>query len=134
MEKIPREIYKDLIGKPYLFQGRGPKEYDCLGLCYEIYSRLGVLMPHHASVLDKKLRAAALEEGKHMFVRLDGPEPGCIVGMRMAGIVNHVGIMLDEKSFIHAKLNVSVCIEKINDLKYKNKVEGFYRFIGEIDE
>lgn len=134
MDKIDSSIYKDLIGKPFKYFGRGPEQYDCLGLMYELYDRLGIIMPQQASVIDKKLRASALEDGKEMFEKIEKSEPGCFIGFNYAGYVAHVGMMLDNVRFIHIQNKKRVCIEKINDLKWKSRIDGFYHFIGENNE
>ncbi len=125
---IKPEIYKDLIGKDFKYMARGPEEFDCLGLMYEMYKRLDMPMPEQISVIDKRLRQAAFEEGKSMFETVEFPRPGVIVGFRIGGLLNHVGMMLNDLKFIHIQQNKRVCIEKINDLKWGKRVEGFYKF------
>jgi cell wall-associated NlpC family hydrolase len=129
MNKIDSKIYSDLIGCPFRFHGRDINTgLDCLGLIYVLYERLNVPLPHVKSVIDRKLREAALEEGKNLFVKLEDKEPGCVVGFRVAGIVNHVGMVLDNNRFIHIQKHKRACIERLNDIKWASRIEGFYRF------
>lgn len=129
MNKIDNNVYQDLIGKEFKYMARGKdNKYDCLGLIYEMHKRLNIPMPEQESIIDKKLRQAAFEKGKDLFTEIPFPEPGCVVGFRIYGIVNHVGIMLDNLRFIHIQRHKRVCIEKISDLKWSKRVEGFYKF------
>lgn len=127
MIKIKQEIYKDLIGVEFCYGGRTKEEgLDCLGLCYLMMKRLGIIIPEQVSVIDRHLRSTSLEIGKEMFTRIDKMEPGCIIGFRVCGILNHVAVALDDNRFIHCQNKKRVCIEKVNDLKWSKRVEGFY--------
>ena len=129
MSKKP--FYYDLIGCEFKFMARGENnKYDCLGLIYELYNRLNLKFPYHISIIDRKLRAAVLEENKKLFIKIDEPEPYCIVGFRVAGIVNHIGMVLENcKTFIHIARKRTVCIERLNSPMYKKRIDGYYRLL-----
>ena len=129
MNKLPKELYSDLLGIPFKYNGRTKEEgLDCLGLMLLMCVRLNISMPDHPSVIDRKLREAALEKGKEMFKEIKTPSPGSFVSIRVAGLVAHIGIMLDNIRFLHIQRHKTVCIEKINDLKWKSRLDGFYIF------
>lgn len=133
MDKLPIYIYSDLIGKDFRYGGRGPSDFDCLGLCYEIMKRQGTIIKEQESIIDRHLRGCALEIGKNLFTRIEEPIPGSLVAFNVAGIVGHVGIIIDKTRFIHIERSKRVSIEKLRDLKWKRRVEGFYIF-GERNE
>ena len=133
MEKIPIYIYSDLLGKEFRYGGRGPSDFDCLGLIYEIMKRQGTIMPEQESIIDRHLRGSALEYGKSMFTRIKEPIPGSLVAFNVAGFVGHVATIIDKTKFIHIERNKRVCIEKLRDIKWTKRVEGFYIF-GERNE
>lgn len=126
MIKIKQDIYKDLLGKEFEYGGRGPDSYDCLGLIYIMMERLNIILPSKVSIIDRHLRSTALEDSRSMFNRIQKMEPGCIVAFNVAGLVAHVAVALDHNRFIHCQNKKRVCIEKVNDLKWSKRVEGFY--------
>jgi len=135
MNKIDYSIYGDLLGTKFKFGGRTIKEgLDCLGLMYIMCDILEIPLPHQPSVIDRKLRSAAFEKGKEMFVEIDKAEPGCFVCFRMAGIASHIGMMIDNIRFIHVMRSKTVCIEKVNSLVWRDRLEGFYKFGKEKNE
>ncbi len=133
-DKIDIKHYRDLIGVPFKFLGRDKEGIDCLGLVYEMYNRLNLKLPYTESIIDRKLRSTSLEQHRNLFKELDNPEAGCVIAIRVAGIVCHIGIMLDSIRFIHAERGKRVCIEKISDLKYKTRIEGYFIFKENINE
>ena len=43
--------YSDFIGLPYKCRGRGPKYYDCYGLCIKVYKEIDdIVLPNHLEV------------------------------------------------------------------------------------
>jgi len=62
------------------------------------------------------------------FVRQCKPMPGDVMLIKFKGLPIHVGIMIDEFRFMHTLKSVGVSIEYINSIKWKSRVEGFYRW------
>ncbi len=127
-DNIHFDIYADLIGKEFKFCGRGPEQYDCLGLMYELHNRLGIELPHQASIIDKQLRSAAMESGKELFDKLEQPISACLIAFRVGGILAHIGMYIGEGKFIHIERKKRVCIEKLNSLVWSKRIEGYYKF------
>lgn len=81
------------MGKPYQWGAEGPDSFDCSGLVYSIYGRLGISMPRVARDQAKVGTLVAkedLEYGDLVFFARDGKN------------INHVGIYVGDGMFAHA--------------------------------
>jgi murein DD-endopeptidase len=87
-------IAQGLIGTPYRFGGESPKKgFDCSGLVYYSFERLGVKVP----------RTAAEQRSAAERIKRDNLVPGDLVFFRNGrGRIDHVGIYAGEGRFIHA--------------------------------
>jgi peptidoglycan endopeptidase LytE len=84
-------------GKPYQFARSGPDAYDCSGLVKRAYSQIGITLVHQS--------AAQAKQGTPIDF-LNGPiRAGDLVFMATRGsdVVNHVGIALDDSTWIQAR-------------------------------
>ncbi|MBP7175055.1 MAG: C40 family peptidase [Thermoclostridium sp.] len=88
MELIPLEM-----GKPYQWGGTGPDSYDCSGLVYTLYEKIGISLPR-VSVDQAAAGAYVAREnlryGDLVFFARDGKK------------INHVGIYVGNGEFVHA--------------------------------
>ncbi len=123
-------IINDLIGKPFKNGGRGPGEYDCYGLCREVYHRLGIELPQYViDCYNIPEINGAFNQSK--VIRVDKPEQYCIMAIRNnSHVVNHFAIYLGNHEFIHALPNIGVCQASIDDLRWKRAIVGYYRWMG----
>ncbi len=124
--------YSDLLGKPFVLGGRGPDCYDCVGLCMELRRRAGlefidVNSPEH---LDLAVIDGMVECGKCKFVRIDKPQPWCVVTFKMkCRYIAHIGLVLPGLSkFIHTRLRTNVIVERLNNEYWHKKIDGFYEY------
>jgi cell wall-associated NlpC family hydrolase len=86
-------IAQGLIGTPYRFGGESPKGFDCSGLVYYSFDKLGVKVP----------RTAADQRSAAERIKRDDLAPGDLVFFRNGrGRIDHVGIYAGEGRFIHA--------------------------------
>jgi cell wall-associated NlpC family hydrolase len=76
-------------GVPYQYGGHTPQGFDCSGLVYYVYGRLGVSLP----------RTAASQYDRTPRVARDDLQPGDLVFFLNA---SHVGIYVGDGWFIHA--------------------------------
>jgi len=82
-----------LIGTPYKFGGDDPRGFDCSGLVFYSFDRLGIEVP----------RTAADQRRAARSVDLESLSPGDLVFFRTsARRVDHVGIYAGDGRFIHA--------------------------------
>lgn len=96
--------YSSLIGIPYKQGGRDIKTgVDCLGLCIEIFKRKGIIDFPDFSAPDKREEIHKLiMEGTELFEEIDKPEEGCVVALMVRPpYVTHMGVIINEKEFIH---------------------------------
>ncbi len=81
-----------MLGQPYRFGGAAPGGFDCSGLVVYAARQSGVLLPRRAQDL--------LSVGS--AVPRDQLRSGDLVFLHLAGKELHVGILLDDRRFIHA--------------------------------
>jgi murein DD-endopeptidase len=81
------------IGTPYRYGGESPKGFDCSGLVFYSFEKVGQKVP----------RTAADQRRAAERVKRDELEPGDLVFFRSSkGRVDHVGIYAGDGRFIHA--------------------------------
>jgi cell wall-associated NlpC family hydrolase len=81
------------IGTPYRFGGDDPHGFDCSGLVFYSFDRLGIEVPRTAA--DQRRAARGID--------VDALTPGDLVFFRTsARKVDHVGIYAGDGRFIHA--------------------------------
>lgn len=86
-------LAKDQIGVPYYYGGITPRGFDCSGLVYYVFRRLGLTVPRTANAQ----KAASVPVAKADLA------PGDLVFFRIAGEMQlHVGIYAGDGEFIHA--------------------------------
>lgn len=122
--------YDDLIGVPFVDGGRTKAGLDCWGLAMILLQRQGYrVQDYPIQATDVAEIAKALKDGSERggYERLDAPEPGHIVLLRLSMDVwaNHVGICIGQGRFIHAYSKTGVCIDRLS--KWKSRIVGYYR-------
>jgi cell wall-associated NlpC family hydrolase len=87
------QIAAGLIGTPYRFGGDTPRGFDCSGLVFYSFDKLGIEVP----------RTAAEQRRAAQGVKREALSPGDLVFFRTsARKVDHVGIYAGKGRFIHA--------------------------------
>ena len=87
------KLAQQQLGAPYVFGGRSPQGFDCSGLVYYVYGRLGVSLPRTAESQFSRLppvAVEALQPGDLVF--FNGDPTGYM----------HVGIYIGGGWFVHA--------------------------------
>jgi cell wall-associated NlpC family hydrolase len=90
--KLAKLISQEM-GKPYQWGGAGPNSYDCSGLVYYVYDKLGITMPRVSrdqAKVGTYVSKDKLIYGDLVFFARDGKN------------VNHVGIYVGNGLFVHA--------------------------------
>jgi len=117
----------DLIGKPFDLQSK--QGYNCYSLCREVNKRMGIILPDSQPIEALDERSQAIQTSKHDYVKLDKPEPGCLVTFSLRPpFVTHIGVMLNEIRFIHVMKKRQVCIERIDRPFWQKRLDGFYKY------
>jgi len=87
------KLIAEEMGKPYKWGGTGPDSYDCSGLVYSLYGKLGISLPRTASSQAKVGTYVSKEDlmyGDLVFFARDGKN------------INHVGIYVGNGEFVHS--------------------------------
>lgn len=90
--KLAKLISQEM-GKPYKWGGIGPDSYDCSGLTYSIYGKLGISLPRVSrdqATAGTYVSKESLTYGDLVFFARDGKN------------INHVGIYVGNSEFVHA--------------------------------
>lgn len=110
--------------------------YNCWNLCREVYRRAGRDLPIQSEYIKRfSRRHKFIDEVKNKFFkRLDKPEFLAIVTLKMwPRCITHMGCVIDSRRFIHINKKSGVMLTKLDDRKWKPKIEGFYRYAGHSD-
>jgi len=111
-------MFDDLIGKPYIENGRGPDGYDCYGVWMEVNRRLGVELPEQELIL-KGCK----------FKKVDTPQAGDAV-LIITGEGPHVAAAENETTIIHTSCKMgNVHRVKIDNPQVAGRIQGFYRYV-----
>lgn len=90
--KLAKLISQEL-GKPYQWGGTGPDGYDCSGLVYSLYGKLGIALPRVSrsqAEVGVYVSKDELAYGDLLFFARDGKN------------INHVGIYIGNGMFVHS--------------------------------
>jgi cell wall-associated NlpC family hydrolase len=110
--KLAKLIAQEM-GKPYQWGAEGPDSYDCSGLVYFIYDKLGISLPRVSksqAEVGTYVPKEELEYGDLVFFARDGET------------VNHVGIYVGNGEFVHAPKTGDV-------VKKSTLMSGYYESV-----
>ncbi|HLA74985.1 MAG TPA: C40 family peptidase [Gammaproteobacteria bacterium] len=89
-------VAKEMLGLPYHYGGATPEGFDCSGLVFYSYSKIGVKVPRTTLEQYRQTKAVSAQElmpGDLVFFRLNGRD------------ISHVGIYQGDHKFIHAPVS-----------------------------
>lgn len=119
----------DLMSARYELGGRGPTAYDCMGLFIELCKRRGIILTQTSPEKEADRQIAIFDEAQANWTKIDQPEPGCAVAIRIGPWVSHLGMVMDDINFfIHADDGPGVAIERLDTPKWSKRIAGFYRY------
>lgn len=144
---------RDWIGKPYAANGRGPQQYDCWGLVLAIAKAAGLDYPEFIiDARDCRAVAGAMQRAcadSAAWLRLNEPEPWCVVLLSTTEIGDHTGIAVPSAlsvssvpsvssvlprrptHFLQTTLRTGSIISAFNDRRFSHRIKGLYRWIGQ---
>lgn len=118
-----------LFTQDYLheFVGLTYDAFDCYELVRLFYRKIFEydLDCLYASKPESKEAVEIVDQHRHKFVEVTNPTFGDIILISIAGLPCHVGIYLDEKTFLHSREGVGSAIDKLSN--WKKRIKGFYR-------
>ncbi|HEY8500265.1 MAG TPA: NlpC/P60 family protein [Clostridia bacterium] len=110
-----KQLISQEMGKPYQWGAAGPNSYDCSGLVYYIYGKLGISLPRVSAAqatAGTYVSKSDLSYGDLVFFAADGKS------------VNHVGIYVGNGEFVHAPTSGKVV--KVSNLKTGYYANTYY--------
>ena len=115
-------LARQQLGKMYKWGAEGPDRFDCSGLTYFVYGKLGIQMPRVSTKQARVGREIPREQLK----------PGDMLYFNTQGSgVNHVGIYVGGMKFIHApRKGMPVRKDSLNNGWWKQKFRGARRLKG----
>lgn len=120
--------YQDLIGIPFKDGGRDTNGLDCWGLVKILLERQGYChIPDYCiSAFELDAIQNELEQKRHVWRKLESPVPGCVVLLAngCTPSANHVGMVVDERRFIHSYVKTGVCLSLL--ARWKSHIIGYY--------
>lgn len=124
--------YDKYIGLPYLDNGRTAAGVDCWGLARLVYSEeFGVELPSYTDEYiggsDPHIaQAVALYQDN--WTQCTIAEPGDLCLFNIMGQPTHVGVYVGDNRFLHCRQNQDAVIESLDNLRWKNRFAGFYKY------
>lgn len=130
----------DYVGIPYNAHGRSREGLDCWGLvCLVFREVFGLGLPSYDDAPGQEdahaaagyLEARRLEESRDwamvspLYARM-----GDLIVFRLCGVPVHVGIVLDDTSFLHCSEFVDVAIDSWRGVKWGCRIDAVYRHPG----
>ena len=78
---------------------------------------------------ESKDRTARIQQKlRELTVEVTSPKEGDVVIIRSRPW--HIAVVLGEDLMLHAYSNGTSCVESYEDWRWKNRIEGFYRYVG----
>ena len=111
-----------------IYLGTEHEDMDCWGLIREFYLRvLGKDLPEYYKNRPrcKDVITKYVTEESSNYYRVDTPQLGDIILIKLFGVPLHVGLYLDEKKFAHSIETHGVVVDEVS--RWKNRFEGYYR-------
>jgi len=120
------------LGIPFLHLGRDRNGLDCYGLvCLFYRENFGIELPDYRYEKDWDHLGLSIiqDEYSKNFIQIDDPVKYGVVTFKNLGsrIERHIGIMIDDISFMHVPDNGGVCIEKLSHPVWSRQRGSFYR-------
>ena len=114
-----KAVLDSYMGIPYKFGGTSRSGIDCSGLIYRVFKDLG-----YRDIVRTSSRKLSL---KGTAVSRRNAAPGDLVFFKKWGQVQHVGILLDGKTFAHASSSQGVIYSSLKEKYFKRHYAGIRR-------
>lgn len=127
------------VGLRYAEKGRGPDGWDCWGGVRMVLAEVfGRALPDYADAYtrttDHASVAAAIESGlADGWRRVDAPQAGDLLSLKIGGRPWHCALMVDRRQFLHwpppdrRGVQLLSCVERTDSPTWVNRIEGYYR-------
>jgi cell wall-associated NlpC family hydrolase len=115
--------YSKLIGIPYL-------QLDCWGIAREFYAlQYGIELKRYYDEIpqDRDLASNLIYHSKGDFIRIDSPEFGDLILIKLFGVESHIAVYLGGGKILHTSKNHGCHIDSL--AKWQKLVTSYYRVI-----
>ncbi|MFV0437347.1 MAG: C40 family peptidase [Desulfopila sp.] len=116
---------KEYLDIPYKLGGTSKKGMDCSGFSQTVYSKLfGIKLPHNSV---QQFRLSALRK-----IDPTQLQPGDLIffANKKKKRVNHVGVYISDRKFIHASLSRGITVSSLDNAYWKKRFAGSKRHIA----
>lgn len=124
--------YDKYIGLPYLNNGRTEAGVDCWGLARLFYKdQFNIDLPSYSDEYVGGSDPAIVEIisiYKDNWEENGNPNIGDLCLFNILGEPTHVGIFIGENKFLHCRQGLDAVIESLDNIKWKNRFQGFYKY------
>jgi sulfur carrier protein ThiS len=124
--------YDKYIGLPYLENGRTEAGIDCWGLARVFYrEQLNIDLPSYTEEYSGGHDPAVIEaisRYKENWEKTETPTIGDLCLFNILGEPTHVGIFVGNNKFLHSREGRDSVIETLDNTKWKNRFQGFYKY------
>jgi cell wall-associated NlpC family hydrolase len=119
--------YRDFVGVEY------EPPHGCFRLVSKVFEDVyGIDLGKQDEGLEQaqnKDRTARIQQKLiEMTEQVDNPQEGDLVIIRSRPF--HIGVIIAPNMMLHAYNGGTSCIEGYEDMRWRNRVEGFYRYKG----
>ena len=123
------------LGIPYAHGGRDRNGIDCYGLTILFFSEnYGIDCPDYTYAPDWDSNGFDYIENEYWktFEKIESPVRHCVVTFRgfASPIERHIGIMIDDISFLHAPIKGNTCVEKTTHRVWSRQLGSYYKLKG----
>lgn len=122
---------KDTVLTYRKYIGRSYETYDCFALVKEFYldhfnlNLVPYYEAHGTEPLSRLDVQSLIVSNKGDFVRVDEPQFGDIVVIRLYGLECHIGVCLNKSQFLHSAHKIGSLMDRLE--RYSKMISGYYR-------
>ena len=119
------------IGIPYKVKGRTMDAIDCYGLVIKFYEDIfNIHLPDYGRSIDDNPDAVSrtVIDSRGEWTRVENPQFGDVAIFNIAGKPIHIGLFIGGDDFLHCLHGRNSCIENLQNLSWKRRLDGFYRW------
>ncbi len=117
---------------PYQKNGRDYSGVDCYGLVMLVAKeQANIDLPDiNNAPVEEYLINDIVNDYKNKFVKIDKPEPFCLVALSIVPpYTHHIGLVLEDcKRFIHIRESHTARIDSLDSKLWKPMIRGFYKY------
>lgn len=124
----------EYVGLPYRDRGRDRTGLDCWGLVRLVLrEQFSIQLPSlgesYRTCLDEDAVARLVKVQRPLVhaERVFLPQEGDIVLARLRGFACHVGVFVGSMSMLHVRSGTDTVVDRIDETRWTNRIEGFYR-------